>query len=478
MRKYYFIAFMILAIAGAKAYTVSGTTYTIDGSSGDFQNAVNATPSGGTIQFPSGTFNWSPSSTITVNKSLNIVGTGPGSCRINNELKSGMMLNIKSGTAGHIRLSGIYFYQAGGGMSTNLGNTQINLARSDTFPPSAANQWTVIVTNCTFDSGGQFIYSGQIQSNGVIMSGCTFTGGGGLNGFQITCNYGTNVWNQPDTMGSGPDQTVYNGVGKGYATGTANPLNVGDTAQGYMGYAGLNCTYIENCTMLPSGSSGSMNCDGGARVVFRYCTFQDNLPFGHGQDSSEQGSRHFEVYNCAFHSTANGQTYNMNGYVACRGAVMLVANNTFDAITYGNKSTIVMQCEQVNRNAGPGACQLTYPANRQCGIGWSSASSSTYGNPVVTLDGTGEASDPIFIWGNTGTGGAGYANLVSLNGEADECGNGLSVDNFIVQNRDYYVGVARPGWTPYTYPHPLLSGGGPTPTPNPTPAAPQNLKAE
>src|SRR5271165_5098923 len=198
--------------------TINVTSGQLGDQSGvSLQNVINAANSGDTINLPSGTWGFSVSNTIQINKSLTIAGTGQGSCQIRNNNASGIMMSITSQSDGHIRLSGIYFYQAGGPMSTNLGNTQINLARSDTFPPSAANQWTVIVTNCTFDSGGQFIYSGQIQSNGVIMSGCTFTGGAGLNGFQITCNYGTNVWNQPDTMGSGRDQTVYNGVGNGYA---------------------------------------------------------------------------------------------------------------------------------------------------------------------------------------------------------------------------------------------------------------------
>lgn len=466
MKRLISILLMIfLALAsGAKAYTVNGSTYTTTGAQADFQAAVNAAPSGGTIVFSSGTYQWSSTGT-TVNKSLTITAA-PGTVQILNQNNLGTMLSFVSGTDGHIHLNGINFKQAVTWSNTGLGNCQIAFARSDTLPPTAGNQYTVIVTNCTFDVGSQWGYSGEVRSNGIIFSHCTFTGGIGLDGLQITCNYSTEHWNTPDTMGLVQDQTVYNGIGNGYSTtASSNHLNVGDTAQGYMGYAGLNDTYIEDCNIISNGSSGSMNADGCARVVLRYCSFTDSCPFCHGQDSSEHGGRHFEVCNCTFHVTP-GNPNNVNYWVDARGAGMLVYNNTFDAVS--GKTTVQMDIEQINRNAGPGACQLTYPANRQCGIGWSSSSASTYGNPVVSFDGTGEASDPIFIWNNGGSGGNGYANYVVVHQSSpDDCGHGLVATDFIKPNRDYYVGTARPGWVAYTYPHPLL-GGSPTPTPTPT----------
>ena len=464
-------AFFALAILipthYSKGYTVSGTTYTIDGSSSDFQSAVNAAPSGGTILFPAGTFNWSPSSTITVNKSLHIVGTGQSTCRINNENATGITLQITSGTDGNIWLTGIYFDQIPYA-STSLGNIQVNFSRSDTLPPGPGNQYTVIVTYCTFDSGGHFAYSAQVTSNGLIFSHCDFPGGG-LGGLQITCGYGTEHWNTPDTMGLSQDQTVYNGVGNGYATGTVNPLNVGDTAQGYMGVAGLNDTYIEDCTM-ENATSGCCNADGCARVVVRHCTITDGLVFGHGQDSSYMGMRQYEFYNNIFLcADGTGAEYNDNHYISCRGTVNLIANNQMAAITQaGGKYSIGIGCEQATLNSGPGGCQTAYPANRQDGIGWSSASSSTYGTPVVSIDGTGEASDPIFIWGNTGTGTSTYLWNYD-NVSPSQCSSGLDSSFLIHQNRDFYLGVARPGWVPYTYPHPYLSAS------TPTPLAPTNL---
>jgi len=58
---------------------------------------------------------------------------------------------------------------------------------------------------------------------------------------------------------------------------------------------------------------------------------------------------------------------------------------------------------------------------------------------------------------------------------SDQCGNGLLGENFIVQGRDFIVGKAKPGYTPYTYPHPLRTGVAPGPTPASTPLPPSNL---
>ena len=53
-------------------------------------------------------------------------------------------------------------------------------------------------------------------------------------------------------------------------------------------------------------------------------------------------------------------------------------------------------------------------------------------------------STPIYVWGNT------------LNGSSNNTTTGSTN---VANNRDYYVGTARPGYTPYTYPNPLQATG-------------------
>jgi hypothetical protein len=75
--------------------------------------------------------------------------------------------------------------------------------------------------------------------------------------------------------------------------------------------------------------------------------------------------------------------------------------------------------------------------------------------------------DPIYIWGNTGTGSNG-------NGGFKAIGQGSWGDQtgYFNLGRDYFNGgTAKPGYTPYTYPHPLVGS-----VPGPELAAPTNLR--
>jgi hypothetical protein len=126
-------------------------------------------------------------------------------------------------------------------------------------------------------------------------------------------------------------------------------------------------------------------------------------------------------------------------------------------------------------------CQTAYPAARQTGIGWSINSDQPYGTPVVQADGIGQISDPLYCWNDSGPLIAEEGNsYVGLNQYTpDQCGNGELIGTFLQEGRDYFVGTAMPGWTPYTYPHPLHSAyasGNPTGTPASTPPPPQNLR--
>ena len=71
-----------------------------------------------------------------------------------------------------------------------------------------------------------------------------------------------------------------------------------------------------------------------------------------------------------------------------------------------------------------------------------------------------EALEPIYSWNNT------------LNGSNVNIGSGFPT---IQERRDYYNQTAMPGYTPFTYPHPLVTGQ-PLPAPNATPSSPQHLQ--
>jgi hypothetical protein len=73
-----------------------------------------------------------------------------------------------------------------------------------------------------------------------------------------------------------------------------------------------------------------------------------------------------------------------------------------------------------------------------------------------------QATDPNYIWGNT------------RNGTASEADNGVPKASFIQVGRDY-IQSAKPGYTPYAYPHPL-TGGSLAPAPTSGPPPPSNVR--
>lgn len=439
---------LILICSGQAAwsYTVSGNTYTTNGSQADVQAACNAVPDNGTatVVIPSGTYSWT--GTLTINKSLTLQGTNPGSWGnptpessyptvIQNNTVGANMINATSSLNGHIIIAYICFRQLA---QNSAGSAYcLSLDRSDWNGTSiVATPYTCMVHDCFLDAGTVGSYIAWIRANGIIVWNCTLIGN---SGFELVCGkYGyTASWNTPDTYG------------------------IEDTT-------GLGNTYFENCYIGVGGTGASqytINLDDNARCVFRNSTFQDSALGSHGQESSPIGGRSFELYNNTFRCTS-GNPQNMQNYFSDRGGAGVMWGNTVDVIPFGKPFIgffvfSTQSTQQIPQQTG-------YPAARQCGQGWSASSANTYGHPVVSADGTGQVTTGTYIWNNTGWSNT-DPNFVS------------SPQGYMALGRDYFFS-AKPGYTPYTYPHPLHSqfasvgGSSSTPTPNATPLAPLNLR--
>jgi hypothetical protein len=228
----------------------------------------------------------------------------------------------------------------------------------------------------------------------------------------------------------------------------------------------------------------ALNLDDNSRTVVRYNTFNNSGIGSHGQETSPWGVRHYEIYNNTFIFSASGNTpygntypLNLNYWFEIRGGTGVAFNNIVPDISsqaWGAKATWLMYDLNIQRTSNDVSCQTSYPSARQVGQTW--IGSGGYSYPGASLDGTGYSMDPLYIWNNSG---GSNAQSPSLADYPDQCGNGQLVANYIVAGRDYILGTAKPGYTPYTYPHPLRTGGSqptPTPTPNSTPAPPQNLR--
>jgi hypothetical protein len=457
--------FLMLWASTAWSYTVSGTTYGTNGSQSDVQAACNAAPDSGTVTvvIPNGTYSWS--GTLTIAKSLTLAGQSATGVTINNNNATSDMIDATSSANGHLNIYWLNIVQVannGGGVGFS-----ISAGRNDASP------YTVMIHDCSFNNSNIFTYMVVAGANGILFWNDTFVGDGynGIGGISLVCNkYG--------------DGTNHNIGG----WNTASTMGAADTT-------GLNNTYIEDCT-FSNGPTAMINADDNSRVVFRHNIVIDSDVHAHGQDTSQYGVRHIEIYNNTFHDDGQSGNLNLFSWTYVRGGTFIMANNQVDALPY-DRASFIMICQSINRS-GFIPCQTAYPAARQVGIGWSSSSNSTYGHPAILgpipgypnlgNDGVGQVSDPAYIWGNTGSGGGGYINEIYVDQYVpDDCGNGLLDSNFIVRGRDYYddgnAPSGRPGWSAYTYPHPLHAqfgsiGSSPTPTPAPngTPLPPQNLR--
>ena len=72
---------------------------------------------------------------------------------------------------------------------------------------------------------------------------------------------------------------------------------------------------------------------------------------------------------------------------------------------------------------------------------------------------THQALEPAYSWNNVYT---------PTNTQID-INLGTGAGNILQLNRDYFIRTPMPGYTPFTYPHPLVTGEPPPPTATPTP---------
>ena len=233
----------------------------------------------------------------------------------------------------------------------------------------------------------------------------------------------------------------------------SGPAWTAPSTMGTLDTNGTNNLYIEDSVFRNVGQCPDVDDLG--RVVVRHSQVIGSSGLTHGTTSSS-GGRQVELYDNTF--TYPDTTRNLNRYFWYRAGSAVITRNSVQQITgqmYGNKDSFVFVVENARRT-GPAGCCTSYMCYHQPGSG---------GN------GTSQISDPVYIWSNTGTG---ASDIGTNEGEPASCGTTYSTSNFFQVGRDYFLnGDAKPGYSSYTYPHPLTRGGS---TSNALPA-PSNLRA-
>jgi len=388
----------------------------------DVQTAINSATVGTTVNVPAGSCSW-VGSTITLAKAITLQGAGQASLGTSCPL-SGGQTNITLGgnqsviitkQTGVVRIQKFNFDTGAGG--------------SPVYPIVIQGSWQgtqpVIVNNNSFCTTGNvtnifdiFVPGGAIFSNNIFVDT-------GFNG----CCFSIKVGNSSQSWT------------------TADSLGMHDTS-------GLLNHYIEGNTFY-GASNGVTDCDDGCRMVVRHNTFSFGGLNSHGQDTSPQGMREWEIYNNQFlYPNSSSTLANVQQYIWIRGATGVIFGNSFQHIsgqTWGTKPEIKMSIRGAEDVRPQGSCaQVSYPVPHQLG---------------QNNNGSSDFTDPVYLWSNTM--GSGAPVLATGWNWGNPCG--LNFNNFFQSPRDYVdngsAGGAKPGYTPYTYPHPLAAGSGTPPAP-------------
>lgn len=353
---------------------------------------------------------------------------------ITNNQSSGStaVLTLTESTAGNVVLEGIRFLR--GASATNEDMPQVRIAYTASGQP-------VIVRDCLFYRSGAAHTSISSTTNRGLIHDCSFVasalpGGGNTGvGVKIDAPSRSEVWGEVSTMGASGDPD------------------------------GDKNLYVEDCDFV--GYTNATDFDNNAKAVMRYCRL-DHAAFGtHGFDTSYYGVRHYEVYNNTFwYSGGNdGQSLDSSWIFYLRGGTGVIYNNTIPEINGtdygGSRLEINMTVMGLQRASSGNSCWganiagIQYPSPRQVGFGFvTGAGTDGLGNTVDSVVSVyvGD-SEPLYYWGNTASG---TVQIGTSNYGGGSCTNPDSSADYIVIGRDVITdGTAKPGWTAFTYPHPL-----------------------
>jgi hypothetical protein len=206
----------------------------------------------------------------------------------------------------------------------------------------------------------------------------------------------------------------------------------------------VNAIYVEdNQFLFDYPNDGALDAYAGARYVFRHNIVTNTMIGHHGADSGGYRSVNtWEIYENTFSKYTGGNIRLLHS----RGGSGVIFNNKY----YGNYLGMDLSNYRSCGSYSPwGQCQWGnsydgnedpphngYPCLDQNGIGSGAPGTQTH--------------NPIYAWGNTLDGAP--VGLTVTGDCADELVH-------IVEDRDFFNGTERPGYSPYIYPHPLRGGG-------------------
>ncbi len=430
----------------AKAATIQSSSC----SQSAVQAAVNSAGVNDTISIPAGNCSWS-SPVAWRNKNVKIIGAGKDVTNISCGLCFSVESTATTSAYSQWRVSGLSLKaSAPSGVTFQIWDNN----------GSAHTGWRI--DHVKFDkpgSGGGY---------GIFVGGATY----GLidhNDF----NWGNGMAILVSAQMSNESPPTIDNLQGAYLA--AQPLDLGTA----------NALYVEDnkfTSTAPNGCAAYDTSNGGGRVVFRHNVLTGCMYYSHWTRNGEIGGILHEIYNNQF---IGNSAYNQ-WPIRLEAGTGVIFNNTMQMASnfawfderrgaksgYGEASGTLGSCDgskSWDGNAGDSTAP-GWPCLGQIG--------RAPGKSISQIrSGSKQVSAPIYLWNN---------------GTQVGCSTGGScVNSFGVQDNPPYVkatphpngevdyvlngSTPKPGYTPYTYPHPLQTAGGttapvPAPAPQPLPA--------
>ncbi len=232
-----------------------------------------------------------------------------------------------------------------------------------------------------------------------------------------------------------------------------------------LGLGTNTAVYIEDNDFSYTIFGNVVDCNYGGRYVFRHNTVRDSYveahdPQGNIADPTLPASRACRKWEIYENTITNSGTPYVFRTMDLRGGTGVVFNNTInDSFGFG----ITFQLYRKDNYGFAGtACDGTSPWDgNQDAFGYPCLDQIGRGGDSLPFDGTPppypvQSLVPVYLWNNIAhpSDGSGAGTPVPVS-NFDASGNGGTATVTHI-NRDYYVDVgAKPGYTAYTYPHPL-----------------------
>lgn len=380
-------------------------------SSSDVQSAINSASSGDTVNVPSGKATWSTTVSIPSSKKITLQGSGMDSTVIT--LTTSAINMNESGS----RVTGFGFI----------------LSSGDTIIEAKGRGWRI--DHCRFNNttGGSRVtvygtgINSTIEPAGLVDHNIIINGRVMVNGMG-TFEKMSGIWAKP--LGLGTDDAVY----------------------------------VEDNTFTRNDGAyrNAVDANRGGKYVFRYNHLTNTYLEAHSlQSDQERATRKFEIYNNTINSEVaawspmfirGGTGVIFNNTVTGRYSDGIVLDNVRDSSSIGVSGS----CNGSSSWDGNTPGQSGWPCRDQIGRSTDASLWTSNGSK-----GPAQASDPAYFWNN------------KMNG-ADI--NVTIRASHIQRGRDVFINTgAKPGYTPFTYPHPLSTGGT---VPNPVPGTPGNLRIQ